>query len=39
LGIEFAKDLDRQRDIPGPSRLVACAAAGAVVAMEIFVEQ
>ena len=39
LRIELTDDLDHQSDNPRPTRLVAGADAGAVVAVEIFVEQ
>src|SRR5271157_6229244 len=39
LGIQLAEDLDQAGDDTGPSRLVARTEAGAVVAMEVFVEQ
>src|SRR5262245_18867281 len=39
LRIELAKNLDEEGDDASPTRLVAGADAGAVVAMEIFVEQ
>src|SRR5438105_15770313 len=39
LGIELPEDIDQTGDDPRPSRLVAGAEAGAVVAVEVFVEQ
>src|SRR5215472_1177850 len=39
VGIEMPKDFDQRRHQPGPAGLVTGADAGAVVAMEIFVEQ
>src|SRR5271167_424919 len=39
LGIELAKNVDQAGDDPGPTRLMAGADPGAVVAMEVFVEQ
>ena len=39
LGIELAKNVDETGDDPGPSRLMAGADSGAVVAMEVFIEQ
>src|SRR5215470_4740005 len=39
LGIEMPEDFDQRRHQPGPAGLVTGADAGAVVAMEIFVEQ
>src|SRR3984893_15279155 len=39
LGIELAEDLDQAGDDPGPTRLMAGADPGAVVAVEVFVKQ
>jgi hypothetical protein len=39
LGIELAKNVDQDGDNPGPTRLMAGADPGTVVAMEVFVEQ
>src|SRR5215469_3582426 len=39
LGIEAPEDLDQRRHQPGPSCLVTGADTGAIVAMEILVEQ
>ena len=36
--IELAKDLDKQSDNTGPTRLVAGPDAGTIVPMEIFIE-
>src|SRR5271169_7097448 len=39
VGIETSEDFDQRRHQPGPSGLMTGADTGAVVAMEIFVEQ